>query len=182
MSEPWHYIVLLGAAIAVIAYAMPRMKAKAGAEAAASKDMEQLLEQYMFTAEQEHEALVQLVKEAQLSSKQVASAHENKVSQLEAQLAVLSSQLEEQKQGLKQQLKLHQHSQAADILQPEAEPAPEPSEEKLAPTSIHKRYEQLFQLYESGKSIEAIAKKLQLNKGEVQLIIQLAKQEERARG
>jgi len=182
VSEPWHYIVLLGAAIAVVAYAMPRMKSKAAAEPASTKDMEQLLEQYMFTTEQEHEALVQLVKEAQLSSKQVASAHENKVSQLEARLAALSSQLEQQKQGFEQQLHLHKHSQAADIIQPEARSEAGPAEEKLASTSIQKRYEQLFQLHESGKSIEAIAKKLQLNKGEVQLIIQLAKQEERARG
>ncbi|MGI2293071.1 DUF6115 domain-containing protein [Paenibacillus sp. GXUN7292] len=178
MSEPWHYIVLLGAAIAVIAYAMPRAKSKAAADAAKTKDMEQLLEQYMFTAEQEHEALVQLVKEAQQSSKQTASAHESKVSQLETQLAALMNELEQQKKS-----RAEQHLQAQPAAAAQNLPAQQESiEEKPAPTSLEQRYEQLFQLHNSGKSIEAIAKKLQLNKGEVQLIIQLAKQEASARG
>ena len=178
MSEPWHYIVLLGAAIAVIAYAMPRAKSKA-AETANTKDMEQLFEQYMYTAEQEHEALVQLVKEAQQSSKQSASANESKVSQLEAQLAALMNELEQQKKSRGQ---LQQAQAADDNVQAVPVQVQEQAEEKPGRTSLEKRYEQLFQLYESGKSIEAIAKKLQLNKGEVQLIIQLAKQEASARG
>jgi DNA-binding NarL/FixJ family response regulator len=45
---------------------------------------------------------------------------------------------------------------------------------------IQVRYSELFQLYGQGKSIEVISKKLGMNKGEVQLIIQLAKQEEAA--
>ncbi|MDF2924695.1 MAG: hypothetical protein K0R57_3609 [Paenibacillaceae bacterium] len=59
-------------------------------------------------------------------------------------------------------------------LEEETVSAPEP-----APVlTIRSRYEELFQLYEDGKSVEYIAKKTGLNKGEVSLIIQLAQQEE----
>ena len=53
----------------------------------------------------------------------------------------------------------------------EAEPAPPVH-------SIKSRYAELFDLYEQGKSIDMIAKTTGLQRGEVQLIIQLAKQEE----
>lgn len=178
MSEPWHYIVLLGAAIAVIAYTMPRAQSKAAADAVKTKEMEQLLEQYMFTAEREHEALVELVKEAQQSYKQTAAAHVSIVSQLETRLAALMNELELQKKSRAEQHLQAQPSAAAQNLPTQQDPGVE----KPALATLEQRYEQLFQLHNSGKSIEAIAKKLNLNKGEVQLIIQLAKQEAIVRG
>lgn len=59
-------------------------------------------------------------------------------------------------------------------------PAEEPAEEAEA-SSIRNRYADLFEMYQAGKSIDAIAKKLGRNKGEIQLILQLSKQEEAAR-
>ncbi|MDF2815210.1 MAG: hypothetical protein K0Q81_1410, partial [Paenibacillus sp.] len=47
--------------------------------------------------------------------------------------------------------------------------------------NIRYRYTELFALEKQGKSIDHIAKKLGMNKGEVMLIIQLAKQEDRTR-
>jgi DNA-directed RNA polymerase specialized sigma24 family protein len=47
--------------------------------------------------------------------------------------------------------------------------------------NIRDRYANVFQLYDQGKSTDYIAKKLDMNKGEVMLIIQLAKQEGQAR-
>jgi len=44
--------------------------------------------------------------------------------------------------------------------------------------SIKTRYPKLFELDEQGKSIDSIAKLTGLQRGEVQLILQLAKQEE----
>jgi len=48
--------------------------------------------------------------------------------------------------------------------------------------TVRARYKELFDLHDSGKSIEYIAKKLGKNKGEVQLIIGLARQEEPQHG
>jgi len=52
-----------------------------------------------------------------------------------------------------------------------------PKEQPAAETSIRRRYAELVSLYERGRSIEQIAKALAMNKGEVQLILQLAKRE-----
>lgn len=46
--------------------------------------------------------------------------------------------------------------------------------------TVKDRYPEIFSLYDSGKSIEYIAKKLGKNKGEVSLILMLSKQEEAA--
>lgn len=54
---------------------------------------------------------------------------------------------------------------------------PEASEAADAPTSIRSRYADLLDLHERGRSVEQIAKTLGLNKGEVQLILQLARRE-----
>ncbi|WP_127580664.1 hypothetical protein [Paenibacillus koleovorans] len=55
-------------------------------------------------------------------------------------------------------------------------PTPEPRG-----INIRNRYAELFQLEKQGKSVDYIAKKLGMNKGEVMLILQLAKQEDRVR-
>jgi hypothetical protein len=54
--------------------------------------------------------------------------------------------------------------------------ANEPEVEEIK--TITERYAELFDLYRQGKSIEFIAKKIGMNKGEVILIIDLAKQGE----
>lgn len=58
----------------------------------------------------------------------------------------------------------------------EEEKSPEPTFEM----DIKERYHDVFHLHNQGKSIEYISKKLGINKGEVQLIIQLSKQEEQS--
>jgi hypothetical protein len=62
-----------------------------------------------------------------------------------------------------------------------AQPAPadaQPAEQsRYAPPSIRDRYAALLAMHSKGKSIEQIAKSAGMNKGEVQLILQLAKRE-----
>jgi len=48
----------------------------------------------------------------------------------------------------------------------------------VPPTTIRGRYPELLGMYAKGRSVEQIAKTLGMNKGEVQLILQLAKREE----
>lgn len=45
------------------------------------------------------------------------------------------------------------------------------------PAAIRDRYAQLLELHERGHSVEQVAKAMNMNKGEVQLILQLAKRE-----
>ncbi|MBO9597655.1 MAG: hypothetical protein J7559_07540, partial [Cohnella sp.] len=68
----------------------------------------------------------------------------------------------------------------APVIQPEPanEPEKEPESIQVPPTSIRGRYPELLALHDKGRSVEQIAKALGLNKGEVQLVLQLARREE----
>jgi hypothetical protein len=55
---------------------------------------------------------------------------------------------------------------------------PEVDTIELPPTTIRGRYPELLELHDKGRSVEQIAKAMGLNKGEVQLILQLARREE----
>ena len=67
----------------------------------------------------------------------------------------------------------------AEAVRPEPE-TPQAQPESFA-SGMKLRYAELFRLHEQGKGVETIAKKLGMNKGEVNLILQLARQEERSR-
>jgi len=64
-------------------------------------------------------------------------------------------------------------------------PVSDPSPEHRTPVvesapqalSVKARYPELFRLYNEGKSVDSIAKRLGMNNGEVSLILRLAKQE-----
>lgn len=58
-----------------------------------------------------------------------------------------------------------------------ASPSAETKTSRLA-TTVRERHREVFELYNDGKSMEYIARKLGKNKGEIQLIISLARQEE----
>lgn len=67
---------------------------------------------------------------------------------------------------------------------PAAEPEPrlaqEPAEteQAAAPTTIRVRYAELLEQHARGRSVEQIARSFGMNKGEVQLILQLARRED----
>lgn len=183
MQPYLQYIVLFGAVVIVGAFVMPRKKREEALPPQTMQNMETALEQFMENMEKDNEELVLLVRKAQQESKSEAERKELRIVQLEKKCEQLSEQLQ-----------LSLSNSAFMALQTAASPQtavndkskhesiilqqPEPIIEETAQTNtIHSRYTELFMLYEQGKSIEMISKKLGMNKGEVQLIIQLAKQE-----
>jgi hypothetical protein len=56
--------------------------------------------------------------------------------------------------------------------------APEAFQIDLPPTTIRGRYPELLAMHDKGRSVEQIAKAMGMNKGEVQLILQLVRREE----
>lgn len=183
MQPYLQYIVLLGAVVIVGAFIMPRKKHDSALPPQTMQNMENALEQFMENMEKDNEELVQLVRNAQLESKADATRKDQRIAQLEQKCEQLTDQLQ------------IMHSNRVPAGQQAERPANPPSEDRItqehpeivqsepdkasAPEAktIQSRYKDLFELYEQGKSIETISKKLGMNKGEVQLIIQLAKQE-----
>jgi hypothetical protein len=142
--------------------------------------MEIALEQFMENMESDNKELVELVKQAQTDNAEQLAIRERRIIDLEHRCADLEARLEKvlvQPAAAVIQVKdAAVMSATADSQQsPAVEEQPEPR------VSIRTRYPGLFELYDSGKSIDTVSRKLGMNKGEVQLIIQLAKQEECAR-
>jgi hypothetical protein len=180
----WSYIVLLGAVVVVASLFLPR-KQQQSQESKDTRNMEIALEQFMENTEQDHQDLVKLVtvlreegKTQNEQSKQRLMEVENKCSLLEQQLGFLQQQRQNDLMAA-QAYSAPIQTTAPAFQAATVESTVEDSEPQQVVSGIQSRYADLFELYNQGKSIEAIAKKLSMNKGEVQLILQLAKQEEK---
>ncbi|MFF2089038.1 DUF6115 domain-containing protein [Paenibacillus sp. NPDC058174] len=192
--DTWTYVVLVGAVVLVLALLIPKAKQEQ-ANAGTTSNMEIALEQFMENTELDHKELVQLVTKFREQSHAQAEAKEQRITELERRLAQLETQANEAAARLNAMpQEVARQAAEASVVQavaPAAQPAAEPvlqvqepdpvSSAVSAPNTIQARYAELLELYSQGKSIELIAKKLGMNKGEVQLILQLAKQEEVAR-
>ncbi|WP_225999348.1 hypothetical protein [Paenibacillus sp. BJ-4] len=208
MDQPWIYIVLLGVAAVVYAWLLPKRQPDRGTEEAVVQKVEATLEQYMADIESDNDELIELVsgmkqehavKQAALQE-QVAELR-NRIVELERQavLAAASAQVESTSEeirytGISQQAavaygQFHRPQSSMSIQEePPVSNAPlvaghdqtalqEPETEQ-EPESIRDRYQELFALYEQGKSVDYIAKQSGIQRGEVQLILQLAERED----
>ncbi|MEK5164945.1 hypothetical protein NYE69_21745 [Paenibacillus sp. FSL R5-0527] len=202
-GDPWFYVVLLGVAALVYALLLPGRQASSPKNDAA-KEMEATLEQYMSEIERENQELIDLVSQMkqEFASKQLAQQEQTaelrkrlsdvefSARQSEARLESLAASVGENVSAVsvpaaaaaEASLTIASAAVSGQASEPAAlaaGPAPEPAS---APEDdgdhVRGRYPELFDLYEKGKSIDMIAKSTGLQRGEVQLILQLAKKEE----
>ncbi|MGP0583768.1 hypothetical protein [Paenibacillus timonensis] len=201
-GEPWFYIVLLGAAALVYALLLPGRQS-AAPKADMARELEATLEQYMAEIENENQELIDMVAQMKQDfvSKQLAGQEqitelrrrlgdtEASAKQAETRLALLESAMEKLAVGT--DLVPGGTTHALPGMQPQLEAAAAatseslpvvesslPEEAELPQEQVRDRYPELFELYGKGKSIDMIAKTMGLQRGEVQLILQLAKKEE----
>ncbi|GGN90325.1 hypothetical protein [Saccharibacillus kuerlensis] len=192
MNDAWLYVVLLGAAAVLYAFLIP--KNKSGKQSASGSDsvvreVEQTLEQYMVEMEKENDDLVNLLVQIrqETGAKQLA---------LQEQLAEMRSRLSEmERTSGKHEVRIEQLSSVEQAI-PEVRTSQETAkrlknelieiaveQEQLEPEvepedSVRSRYSQLFEMHDQGKSIDAIAKTTGMQRGEIQLILRLAKRED----
>ncbi|MEK5237975.1 hypothetical protein NST99_19980 [Paenibacillus sp. FSL L8-0470] len=189
--QPWVYIVLVGAVAIVYALRLPARAKEDSADKQSLKETEAALELYMADIERENDKMLQLVSGIKQQSQNNRTAMQEEINSLREQVAdlqknsmLLETRLTAEEKGLLQLTasfaKESSASRASEAVRPPStEHAAEQPEPKPKPVnSIKLRYPRLFELHEQGKSIDAIAKTAGLQRGEVQLILQLAKQEE----
>ncbi|MFD0959509.1 DUF6115 domain-containing protein [Paenibacillus chungangensis] len=188
---PWQMIVLLGAVILVAAFLIPGKKGRSAEQGGSLQNMEIALEQFMENMEKDNSEFMQLLADSGKAAAEREKLYETRIVQLER----TCSQLELQLQSLRTVNPIAAQVPAAASLQVQAEPkagsiSPNNAEiavgdsdasDAAASTTINARYAPLLELHRNGKSLEAIARRMEMNKGEVQLILQLAKQEEAIR-
>ena len=175
--NPWIYIVLLGIAALLYALLLPKRREESAASDQLVKEMESTLEQYMGEIQLENEQLLQLVgqmKQEQAAKQTAQQEQLNEIRQrllsTEQQLAAVEQRLNEAEKSISAAVAEISAGSSSAAAGEEPKPQPIPS--------IKDRYYELFQMFEAGKSIDMIAKAAGMQRGEVQLIIQLAKQEE----
>ncbi|WP_334072958.1 MULTISPECIES: hypothetical protein [Paenibacillus] len=206
-GDPWFYIVLLGAAALVYALLLPGRTTGAAPSSGGSAELEATLEQFMAEIEKENEELIDLVARMKqdFASKQLAQ--QEQIVELRKRLLEVeqnSLQYKSRLDGLEQRVLAAPPRLAGSATEPKSEPSaadipsarlpekaivenspaasvgtePEVPEEPPRAESVRDRYPELFDLYAKGKSIDIIAKSVGIQRGEVQLILQLAKREE----
>lgn len=189
--QPWVYIVLVGAVAIVYALILPARARQGRTEKQSLKEIETALELYMADIERENNELVQLIASLKQQSQSNQTALQEQLNELRGQFTELqktSHQLEArmaaEEKGLLQLAVSYGSSSStaaatAEGSAPRNDSQLEQAKEKSKPvSSIKLRYPRLFELHDQGKSIDSIAKTAGLQRGEVQLILQLAKQEE----
>ena len=184
--EDWQYIALLGAVIVVLAIIIPRNKATLSNSTSKTDEIEQLelsFTQFMENMEKEHEELIKMLSSSLQAMKEENSIKNEKISYLEKKCEQLDQQIIAISHTCTAlETKLNVFPALIGEQKKDSSFVNEIEEEQDLPrlNTIHMRFPEIFQMYENGKSIEAIAKKVNKNKGEIQLILQLAEQEEKA--
>ena len=184
--DPLWYVVIIGAAAITYAFMIPRQrKQQTGNQSEIVREVEETLEHFMDEIDQDNKELVQLVSQMKQDFVTQQNVLGHRIEQLEHRCQQLELQLVQQAQ----QSLVKQHvaaavepEQAVDSSVPGIVPVVELQQTlELEPMkedgSIKGRYAEVFALYEDGKSMDMISKKTGIPRGEIQLILQLSKQE-----
>lgn len=185
--DAWLYILLLGIGIVIYAYLLPKPNSRNG-ETDMIKEIEEMFGDFSADLEEENKQLIQMIAKMKTEYELHLAKLTGRIESLEQQNSHLSIQLEQFSRNQLQNAAKEQAAIKADI-ESEAgsftDTAHNSASDSFPPATnspnLRERYKDLFNLYDQGKSTEQIAKKLGMNKGEVLLILQLAKQEEQSR-
>ncbi|MNO84210.1 hypothetical protein D3C76_755430 [compost metagenome] len=207
-GDPWFYIVLLGLAAVVYAMFIPSRKSAADPVNNGIGELKNTLEQYMSEIEKENDELIDLVAQMKqdFASKQLAQQEQIvelrkriiEVEQTSRNTSTIGNAVEVAVNATTKPA-IQTNSTVSDVIDDvipvrndvadqAAVPAVPTADQTLldhsvdtatkTPESVRDRYPELFDLYEKGKSIDMIAKTIGIQRGEIQLILQLAKREE----
>jgi hypothetical protein len=169
---PWMYVVLLGLVLIVYARLLPKSET-APPRNTVVQEIEETIEHFAVEMDEQNKAILDLFARTKQD-------YEVELAKLSGRMELLEKQKSELSQELSKTSSVPtKRGKAVDkVKEPEAYIIDEAPPLSL---NMKTRYAELFSLHDQGKGVEIIAKKLGMNKGEVHLIIQLSKQEERSR-
>lgn len=187
-NQPWMYIVLIGAVLFIFSRFLPKGNTSNPNRQMLS-DMEETMESFSADMEEQNRVVIELFAETKRAYEQQISKLTGRIETLETRELELSRQIGMLNKSVEQLASAPQPVvQAAaavgvheNVFKQQIEPEVVKMEEAKPASLINlqERYARVFELHEQGKSVETIAKKLGMNKGEINLILQLSKQEEK---
>lgn len=184
--QPWMYVVLLGLVVIVYARFLPKEQVASSDKMTVVQEIEETIEHFAAEMDEQNQSLLDLFSKTKQDYEVELAKLAGRLETLEKQKHELSQELT--KVHVKDQealTSLEQLAASGESTYMNSTLAVEPPVLEEEPVyvglSMKSRYAELFSLHDQGKGVEAIAKKLGMNKGEVSLILQLSRQEEQTR-
>lgn len=182
MNEPYIYVVLIGLCILVFSFVFAKPRKQAPSEAPQiMQEVEETMEGFLAELEEDNKKLLDTIAH-------MKENHNHSLQKVTERMERLEQEFHQERQDWKRLVLMTAENAgqaparaavpAQQPLQPEPAPVPEEPPQQVA--GIRGRYEEVLRLHDEGKSVDYIARKCGLNKGEANLIIQLALQEEEA--
>jgi exonuclease I len=191
VMQPVLYVILLGLVMVVYARFIPKEQTTvSSANATVVQEIEDTIEHFAAEMDEQNQAMLDLFSKTKQDYEVELAKLAGRLETLERQKHELSKELTTlhvnqppvlSPAEMLSALNAPNHGIPASVNVIENAPDPLPEEPVYVGLSMKSRYSELFTLHNQGKSVEAIAKKLSMNKGEVSLILQLSRQEERTR-
>jgi hypothetical protein len=194
MEQPWVYVVLIGLVLIVFSRIGLKTGSNTPMNASVLKDFEEVVDVFAVDMEEQNQALIKIFADTKQEYEVQIAKGTGRIEVLEKQLQELTQEVGKlnlklttsierptetyTRKAVQKKSTLIEPVSAEAEVQPVHVPAAQ-TETSAVRQTLKDRYSELFTYHEQGKSIEYIAKKLHMNKGEVNLIIQLSKQEER---
>ena len=172
----WIYLLIAGLLAIIWSFVLPSKPSKSK-QGSSLDDLEESLNSFTAGLEEDNKDLNTRIHSIKME-------HEIQKNDLMLRIEYLerrSQQIEEDTRRVARTVEdeiIHQARTGVRTTDGQGSVVPEPEPIEVSPQTLLERYSELFALYEEGKSIEFIAKKIGMNKGEVILIIDLAKQGE----
>ncbi|HEY0826970.1 MAG TPA: hypothetical protein VGE40_02650 [Bacilli bacterium] len=172
---PWQLVALIGAGILVYALLLPKYSSTSK-QTEMIQEIEETIEHFIDEIEAENKDLLKLVADMKKDGENQTSKLFGRIESLEKQVYEITAGMVQKSGKPEKADKAEQMEQAVPVMSEVIEETAE-----ISHMNIKERYLELLELDKQGKSIEYIARKLGMNKGEIQLILQLARQEEQFR-
>ncbi|MDP5273467.1 DUF6115 domain-containing protein [Chengkuizengella axinellae] len=157
----YYILILIGISIIIFTKFFMKDHSKQSSYSEFLKEVEQTVEHFSIELEDENSKLMNQIIKMKQSTHAENQQLTKRVEHLEKQLLEMKNLKEEELKDTKSDQKI--------------------VEKKNEVLNINQRYDELMRLYQGGKSIQYISNKTGINIGEVQLIINLAMQEEKSR-
>jgi hypothetical protein len=193
--DAWIVIVLLGVVVILYAFLLPKTAPRKMVDEEVLDSVEGTLQHFIEEMDQENKEFARMVGEMKREHERQTNILLDRIEFLERKTTNLTEELSS---GSKSRTRQESVAGEADSTQGATQAIPAESRRHPSPgqpqnqsqpqtlqappgrSTVKSRYQEVFEMYDSGKSIEYIAKKLGTNKGEIQLIVQLAKREEQS--
>ena len=184
MNQIYLYVALVG--VALVLFALTRSNKEAASAAASTMptggglsdlELKQTLDEFMQELDKENVQMIDSFTKLQIEIRQKFDEQQQVIQGLERKLSALADRQEQlEKQAAEQQvtLSVSAASEPEQLAEPDA-----PSQQAASSFAFNEKYAKVVELSRQGMTADQIARETDIGIGEIQLVLDLARREER---